>query len=364
MSSYHWAAVFPALIAVVCVVIAWRVLHQSQHVPAEMPLESMRAPRPRATPHPPVPRFSDRLATQSLFSDRLGVPSPPTRATHHSACELQKGTRIWKLNFSSACRDDAWPSTSVWRVDLPTVMRNVSSVSLRSVGLHASEYTVDAWNNTIDVAFGGNTYAVVVPIGMYTASALATAVTAAFVATDVALAAFTATYTALTDTITIAEGTPAAFTLLWVSGTNANTSLARTLGYTTDTSSTLVGVSHVAAAPGRVDLDGVLAIDVFADELTNSMDGPIGRVMLEREPDAPVFQQTPLEEVHTFWPIGRLQFLTFRFMVQYGRVEAGVVTCDYRPYEFHGKNNTLRLDFGETSYINPMEKEVQLDPGT
>jgi hypothetical protein len=225
---------------------------------------------------------------------------------------------------------------------------------------------VDVWNNTIDVQFGGTTYEVVVPVGMYSATSLATAVTTAFVATDPALAAFTATYTALTDTITIAESTPTVFTLLWLTGPNANTSLAHTLGYNRiDTVPTLSGGSHVVVAQGRVDVTGVLAIDVFAEELSNSIDGPIGRVLLKKEfVDSPVFQETPIEESHVFWPIGRIQFLTFKFMVQYGRIDNGTITCDYRPYEFHGKNNTVRIDFGETSYINPMEQEVQLDPST
>jgi hypothetical protein len=84
----------------------------------------------------------------------------------------------------------------------------------------------------------------------------------------------------------------------------------------------------------------------------------------KRLTDAPVFQETSVEEHHSFWPIGRLNFITFKFMVQYERISGDTITCDYRPYEFHGKRNTLRLDFGETTYMNPMENEVQLDPGT
>lgn len=362
MTRYHWAAAIPALIAVVCVIVAWRVL-QKQAEP--IPMKPMRKPKPRE--RQPLTSVQSLTSLTSLLptlhSDRLGVPSPASRSNYSEKCELEKGRRIWKLNFNSECRDPTWPSTAAWRMDLPTVMRNVSSVVLRSAALHASEYTVDVWNNRIDVEFGGPTYEVVVPIGMYLASTLATAITAAFVATDAALAAFTATHNSLTDTITIAEATPAVFTLLWLSGPNANTSLAHTLGYTrVDTVSSLVGVQMVVSQ-GRVDLDGVLAIDIFADELANSMDGPIGRVLLEKESGAPVFQETSFEEHHTFWPIGRLQFLTFRFMVQYGRVSGGAITCAYRPYEFHGKTNTLRLDVGETAYINPMESEVQLDPG-
>lgn len=356
MSHYHWAAVIPALIAVVCVVCAVSVVNTPPELPPHMVTPPVKT-LPKKT--------TGRVKRESVLqSDRLDVPSPPTRDAHSSGCVLEKERRIWKLNFNSECRDvSVWPTTSTWRMDLPTVMRNVSSVSLRSVGLHASEYTVDVWNNTIDVSFGGSTYEVVVPIGMYSAPTLATAVTVAFTGVP-ALAAFTATYTVLTDTITISA--PAVFTLLWLTGLNANTSLAQTLGYTrVDTVSTLDGGSHVVVSQGRVDLDGVLAVDVFADELSNSMDGPIGRVLLGKQlEDAPVFQETSIEEHHSFWPISRLQFLTFRFMVQYGRIDGGVITCDYRPYEFHGKRNTVRLDFGETAYINPMESEVQLDPGT
>lgn len=261
-----------------------------------------------------------------------------------------------------------WPNTSAWRADLSSVMRNVTSVRLQSVALSQTEYTVDIWNNRIDVIIGGTEYPVVVPIGMYTTgTSLAAAVTAAFVATAPALAAFTATYTALTDNITISESTPTAFVLPWRTGTNVNKSMCKTLGYRQeDVNSILDGGSHEAVAPGRVDLNGVLAIDVFADELTNSLEGPIGRVLLNKSfEESPVFQETIIDDYHTFWPIGRIQFLTFRFMVQYGRLnDDGTILCDYRPYEFHGRQNTLRLDFGVASYMNPMEAEVQLDPGT
>ena len=248
-------------------------------------------------------------------------------------------------------------------------MRNVSTVALRSVGLSPSEYTVDVWNNRIDLSFGGNVYNVVVASGMYsTGATLATATQSAILATDAALAGFTVTYSALTDSITIAESSPAEFTLLWASGDNANTSMWNTLGWRhEDATSTLVGGSHDAVSPGRVDLNGVLAIDVFADELSNSLDdGPVGRVMLNRSVVGdPVFQETEHENSHRFWPIARLQFLTFRFMVQYGQMnQDGSVVCAYRPYQFHGRANTLRLDVGETSYVNPMELDVQLDPGT
>jgi len=310
---------------------------------------------------------------KTLPSDNLSTPTPGTRL---NACQQQQQhlpthRRVWKLNFDASCRDtDVWPSTSEWRVDLPTTMRNISSVTLRSIGLMPSEYTVDAYNNTIDVSFGGSVYTVTVPSGVYaTGGVLATAVGAAIVATDAALAGFSATYTALTDTLTISESTPAAFTLLFQSGASAGTatSMWRTLGFLrTDTPSVLVGGSHDAVAPGRVDLTGVLAIDVFADELTTSLDGPIGRVLLDRSVSGdPVFQESHHEDYHQFWPLGRLKFLTFRFMVQFGRQsDDGTVVCDYRPYMFHGRDVSLRLDFGETSYVNPMEADVQLGPGT
>jgi hypothetical protein len=251
-------------------------------------------------------------------------------------------------------------------MELSTFVRNVTSTTLRSVGLDVAEYTVDAWNNMIDVNVGGTDYVVGVGVGMYaTGSDLATAITTAFVATHAALAAFTAVYTPLTDTITISETTPTQFTLLWGSGPNVNTSLWKTLGFVQqDVVSVLVGGSQDVMSPGRVDLYGVLAIDVFADELTNSLEGPIGRVLLKQTLEgAPVFQETIVNDYHTFWPISKIQFLTFRFMVQYGHInDDASVVCKYRPYEFHGRHNTVQLDFGVTSYLNPLEAEVQLEP--
>lgn len=258
-----------------------------------------------------------------------------------------------------------WPTTSEWQLPLSTHMRNVSSVVVRSAALHASEYTVDVWNNMIDVEFGGTVYAVEVEIGMYTTLTLVAAVTAAFVATDAALSGFNVTYLPQTDSIVISEGTPSPFTILWKSGVNVNTSMWRTLGYTRSDLSSILNGTHNAVAQGRVDLQGPLAIDLFANELTNSIDGPIGRVMLQRTVDGgPIFDRNVLNNIHSFWPIGRLQFMTFKFMIQYGHInENGTTFCDYRPYVFHGQNNTVRLEFGLTSFVNPLEDEVQLDTG-
>jgi hypothetical protein len=251
---------------------------------------------------------------------------------------------------------------------LSNFMHNVSSVALRSVALHASEYTVDAWSNTLDVQLGATLYTVTVPSGMYTSgAALASGVQAAIIATHAALANFSVVYTPLTDSLSIHESTPAAFSLLWATGPSVNTSMWKTLGFNiADLSSSLTGGTHAASAPGRIDLDGPLAIDVFADELKHSIDGPIGRVELRRDRDthSTVFQHyNDVKEAHTFWPIARLTFLTFRFLVQRVAVDA-TLTCDYRPYQFHGRNNTLRLDFGCTEYVNPMEQDIQLDAGS
>jgi hypothetical protein len=380
MTKYYVAALIPGFVAIACVVVAWKLLTQTpSSTPSTPSLSKPKHLNPKPPSHRADPPFllptkvhtTTVQQNQILPSDLLKIPRPQTRKVSPSPCSnlLEKGNRVWALNFQSSCRDPVmWPNTSAWRADLSSVMRNVTSVRLQSVALSPAEYTVDIWNNRIDVIIGGTEYAVVVPTGMYaTGTSLAAAVTAAFIATDPALAAFTATYTGLTDSITISESSPTAFVLPWRTGNNVNQSMCKTLGYRQeDVDSILDGGSHEAVAPGRVDLNGVLAIDVFADELTNSLEGPIGRVLLNKSfEEAPVFQETIIDDYHTFWPIGRIQFLTFRFMVQYGRInDDGTILCDYRPYEFHGRQNTLRLDFGVSSYMNPMEAEVQLDPGT
>jgi len=273
---------------------------------------------------------------------------------------------MWHLNVESACRDtQVWPSTAEWRIDLSTPLRNVTSVALRSVGLHASEYTVDVWNQWVDIKLGGVVYEVAAPLGMVSSgTALATTLQTSIVATHPALAAFTVVYNSTTDTLTLTETTSAPFTLLWATGPHATTSLWKTMGYTlADTTSTAGGVS---VSPGRIDLHGVLAIDVFADELENSVNGPMGRVTLQRDlpGDTPVFLVIPTGNVHTFWPLARLTFLTLRFMVQYPVVDDGTVTCAYRPYVFNGRNNTCQLEFACSEYMNPMEHDVHLDPST
>jgi hypothetical protein len=254
-------------------------------------------------------------------------------------------------------------------MNLSNFMHNVSSVALRSVALHASEYTIDVWNNTLDIEIGGNTYSVIVSVGNHTLGAsFAAAVESAIIATHPALANFTVVYTTLTDTILVAETTPTPFTLRWKTGPTSNTSMWKTMGFNlADFSSVLVGAYHEAIGPNRIDLDGPLAIDVFADELKHSIDGPIGRVELKRtrEENTAVFQHyNNINEAHTFWPISRITFLTFRFLVQRVVGDGTSLTCDYRPYQFNGRNNTLRIDFGCTEYVNPMEQDVQLDPGT
>lgn len=375
MTQYHLAALIPAFISVACVVAAWYILHpppsssqeeEEAHIPFQLLPRMARkhAPKPQTgRPLPPSP-----VTIQRLVSDTLTIPSKPDRKLIPSAsAEPGRCQRVWKLNFTSECRDRvSWPTTSEWRADMSTTMRNVNSVRLRSVGLHAAEYTVDTWNRHVDLELGGTVYQVEIPVGNYTSgTTLATAVTTAITSTDAALAGFSVTYTASLDSLTITESTPSVFTLLWATGPNVNTSAYRTLGFDrTDTTSVLNGPNHEVSGQ-RIDLDGILAVDVFVDELTKSMEGPVGRVMLRSQyADAPIFQDLPVNETHTFWPIGRLQFLTFRFMVQYGHLnDDGTVVCKYRPYRFHGKHNTVRLDVGVTSYINPMENDVQLDPG-
>ena len=332
-----------------------------------------------------------------LPSDRLCVPRPPTRKCigfgSGESEKLERTQRIWRLNFNSECRDNvAWPTTAAWRMNLSNPMRNVSSVNLSSVALHASEYTVDVWNNTLDISVGGNTHTVTVPVGIHTTgTSLAEAVQATIRATHPALANFIVSYTPSTDTMIVRESTPDSFSLLWRSGPGVNTGMWKTMGYDlVDVSSSLGETGdHEIIAPHRIDLVGPLAIDVFADELCNSVDGPIGRVALERPSAGGAVFQTyntntntnTMSEAHTFWPISRITFLTFRFMVQRVKVDDvggdGTKThtpapaianatvapsCDYRPYVFNGRNVTLRVEFGCTEYVNPMVHDVQLDP--
>lgn len=385
MRKYYVAAIVPLIVALGCVCVAWKLLqNRSAPTPKPPPL-SMKLTPSSTSPTPkkrsPVPLHpSSTMASTfvlpgaqnytnvTLPSDHLEIPVTQTRELVPLACvDLERGTRVWKLNFDSSCKDGVqWPTTSHWRMDLSTFVRNVTSTTLRSVGLEPAEYTVDVWNNMVDVEVGGTQYAVAVELGMYAnGTDLATAISTAFVATHAALAGFSVVYTALTDRMTVSESTPTQFSLLWGSGENANTSLWKTMGFLQqDVSSTLSGGAHQVDSPGRVDLYGPLAIDVFADELTNCLEGPLGRVLLSRSVEgAPVFRENTLDNHHTFWPISKIQFITFNFMVQYGHINAdGTVVCKYRPYEFHGRHNTVQLDFGVMSYMNPLEAEVQLEP--
>lgn len=377
MSKFYVAAIFPGVAALACIVLAWYILRRPvPHTAAQPGRVATKPIAPTPTTAPLSPRLtghSRELSTSTykpflLPSEVLTAPRPCVRdMSARGNVHLERTQRLWPVTFTSECRDNTvWPTTAHWRLELPTPVRNVTGVRVASVGLHASEYTVDKWTQTLDIQFGGDTYTVTVPTGMHTTGgSLAGAVQAAIVATHALLSNFRVIYMAVSDNIVVAETTSSPFALLWRSGPSVNTTMWRALGFNlTDTYSTVVGAYHQIAAPNRIDLGGPLAIDVFAEELTARLDGKsLARVYLEQKlGNGHAVVQQDVHQSHTFWPISRIAFLTFKFMVHCVHVNGdGTTVNDYRPYVFNGLNNTLQLQFMCIEYVNPMQADVQLD---
>lgn len=391
MSKYYVAAVIPALVAVVCLVLAFTIWRNTTITPAGTPTLVASKPSPLVASNPtPTPTLritsptsqtnlttTTQMTTTSvpraflLPSDCLSQPRPPIRDVRPTAlsADLTRTTRVWRQEVHSDDRDrEVWPTTAEWKASLVPPLRNVSQVGLDAVALHPSEHTIDVWNNKIDVSIGGVTHTVTVPTGTHiVGSSLAVAVEAAITATHPDLAHITVTYVTLTDTLTVADTTGTPFVLLWRTGPSVNTSCWRTLGFEcADATSVTIGTYAVVTSPYRVDLVGPLAIDMFADELRHCLSGPVGRVHLHASSNGAVFQKytTPLVDAHTFWPLGKLSCLTLRFMVTYVDGEGDTLRTRYRPYVFNGRPITARLVFGCTEYVNPLEADVELDPNT
>ena len=256
----------------------------------------------------------------------------------------------WQFQFTSENRDmNAWPTAAEWRQDISSPVRNLTRLTILNSLIPLKEYNVSSWCNRLDILLGATQYNVTLPVGEYTSGGnLSTALTAAIIATDAALAAFVTSYDALTDKITIASGGPV-FSLLFGTGAFNNTSLWKVLGFPR--------VDTVAAATqtsaGRINLHGVQVLDIFINELTNSLQAPVARILLKPNDDTTFYHEMEIVPTHEFAPISRLTFLTFRFLVPYQTINSlGQTSADYRSYDFNGFNVYLTLGFQVAELTN------------
>ena len=331
--------------------------------------------------------------------------TPHTRAIITTPTpSLQKQSRFWFVSIASACRNtDAWPTPANYQTTLPDVYRSVTSLVITQACVRATEYTVDEWNDGIDIHIpheptthndrhtqatkdNGTIVSARAAHGNYTqGTALASAVQAALHSASPLLTSIHVEYDLPTHTLriisktTVHDGTtydPVPFTLMWRSGPQTATSMARTMGFDlvdVHAQQTHGGVYHIQAS-GQIDLATIQGVDVFVDELEHALNGqPLAHIPLVPHTHAPSYTAPHPQHNHTlhsFWPILKLSSLTFRLCVPYVEVHMSrhnntsshaTFIKKYRPFQTHGVNHTLQIEVGCVQYENPHECTVEID---
>lgn len=384
-------AVLPMLVALLCVVAAvyvltterrrCRELVMTPHTPEQprtpnflpeplAPHVPHVAPRPRDLPRAEAPR-SNVPASKSRFEqlqrdwkqDVLVPPVAQIRSPLVVSHDLQYTRRHRKYTFQSDQRDQAqYPSPANYRLQLLVPLRNVIAITLSSGVFPISEPNVNVYNQWLDIELGGTVYEVQLPEGDYTATSLPTALQTAITAVP-ALAGFTVTLDPLTQQVTLNNAAP--FSLLFATGPHVNSSLWQLLGFLQQ--DTVTGTS--VTGTGIIDLSGALAVDLFVDEISDnidSIDNAVARIDLQRNlisSTLTFFRPTDNGVPRYFWPISRLQYLTFQFKVKWSELlPNGTRMVRYRPYLFQGRNHTMQLTISSKEYHSPHEDVVELDP--
>ena len=311
-----------------------------------------------------------RQQDEIVEHSKLVTPSPGVRSallcSQVSAPLLGYVKRLRRFSFMSEARDPVkYPSPAYYRSTLPIPQKNVVAIGLNLAVIPLSEYNINEYNAWLDIDVAGVTYSVLLPVGTYNGTTIAPGLQAAIVATNVALAAYTVTLTPLTSKITIDTNGPPCV-LLFRTGPHVNRNLWQVLGFPRF-ADTLDLAVHVA--PGTVSLFGAMSIDVFIDEISNSIqstDNAFARIdLLRTVVTADVTFFTPPGDglPLAFWPISRLTFLTFSMLVKYTEITAtGDLVERYRPYLFNGRDHILRLDIITQEYKSPLEESIELEP--
>lgn len=309
-----------------------------------------------------------RLAQEEELKEQAQEVAPVAQAREPLivAHQLQYGRKLYKYTFQSDQRDTTFfPSPSFYRIQLLVPLRNVIGIFMNTAVIPISEPAVNPYNQWIDIEVAGTLYQVQVPEGDYSDGlSLASGIQGAIQAMGGPLALFTVSYTLLTRTLTInTNGAPCI--IRWSTGPNVNRNMWIVMGFPREDTADLV----VHVAPGIIDLAGPLAIDVFIEEIKsqiNSTDNPFVRINLQKfTPTSTITYFTPTEGglPQTFWPIARLSYLTFSFMVKYTELlPNGDIVVKYRPYDFKQRQHTFQITVQTKEYKNMFEDVVELDP--
>jgi len=352
------------------------VSEQGQQQPQQQPfVRPTPTPTPTLTPTPPPESAWTRFHKDDIVEDQLALEhqkkknSQLWRQPLCTPVHLSYAIKAKRYTFQSEARDTTlYPSPAHYRMNLPVPQKNVIGIGLNLAVVPISEYNVNPFTQWIDIRVAGVTYSVQLPEGNYVTVAgnplnIATSLQAAIVAFNPALAAFTVTLSALNNRITInTNGAPCS--LLFGTGPNVNKCLWQILGFPRVDTDDLV----VLDAPGTVDVTGTRAIDVFIEEIANSIDSTdnaFARIDLLRyniTTDVTFFTPPGDGVPRYFWPISRLTFLTFSFLVRYTEIMPnGTLIETYRPYLFNGRQHTMRLDVISKEYKSPLEDNIELE---
>lgn len=301
---------------------------------------------------------------EEVVHDTLTAPPVQIRAPLVVPHQLHYTLRHRKYTFQSDQRDQLmYPDPAYYRLKLLVPLRNVVAITLSSGVFPITEYNVNAYNQYLDIEVGGMVYTVLLPQGDYTDATLPAALQAAITALGAPLNTFTVTLDPLTRQLTVAN--PAPFSLLFRTGPSVNQSLWQVLGFLQ--LDTPAGVT--ITAPGVIDLSGTLALDMFIEEVScniDSVDNAVARISMQKfTPVSLLTYFTPTNNgvLRKFWPIGRLQYLTFQFMVKVPELQPdGQVVVKYRRYAFNKRNHTMQLTISCKEYESPQDEFVELDP--
>lgn len=310
-----------------------------------------------------------RFAEDDLHGEQLQVPKAQPRVPlNNIPTQVSQIVRLKRLTFQSEERDtQLYPTPSFYRMKMNVPMRNVVSVNMTNAAIPLSEYLVNEYTQWLDVEYLGVLYQVQMPLGDWNTSAGLYASTLQTAMITAGLPA-TLTVTSNVDTqrLTFATNTGNPWRFLMRSGPNVNQSMWQIIGFPrVDTE--LAPVLH---APNNLDFQGTYAVEFFIDEISchlESSDNMVNHVILQKflAISVTTYKAPPDAGLpRTFFPIARLQYLTFRFLVSYTILEPGsdIPVQKYRPYLCNGRNHTFQLDFGCKEYADMFEQTVELDP--
>lgn len=337
-------------------------------IPKQTPSQAPTKAPVLAVPSKSKPSVFPKSPWQRLqeadLREALQPPAPPLRVPLSPApVPLDYTARLRKYRFQSATRSLEFSDPAFYRVTLPVVQRNVVSITLAKCVFPVSEYVVNAYNKWVDVEVGGNVVSVAMEEGdVFTSTQLAATLQSALVASG--LLTFTVSAMLSQRKLVIHSGGPP-FSLLFRTGPNVNESAWMLLGFPRDDTSAAASI----VAPGIVDLTGTSAVDFFIDEVSNhldSVDACVARIDLARysgSVDTTYYSPSDTGQVQFFWPISRLIYLTFRFMVpQAVLLHDGSIVQRYRPYQFNGRQHVLELNIVAKEYKSVLEESVELEP--